>query len=155
MFKVDDEPSLLAAFRPKDRALVELPVGQKFPMIVRGYTSWVHPAGGRVFLLFATPGGAPTGIVFDVTSPGPTVPHMCDWCHSPSPGAHAGMLTATVNAKKRAGVHVCLDLSCRQKIQDEADRTGKSPQPALDRVITRMGKFAQDALGIDLSGANR
>lgn len=155
MFKIDNEADLVAAFRPKDRALIELSPGQSFPLIVRGCHAWTHPAGGRVFLLFAVPGGVPTGVVFDTNGGGPHVPHMCDWCHSLGPGAHAGMLTAQVNAKKRVGVHVCTDLSCKQRIEEEADRQGKSAQPMIDRLVERMGAFARDALGIDLTGANR
>lgn len=156
MFKVDNEAELRAAFRPKDRASLELPPGATFPMIVRGYSAWLHPAGGRVFLLFAVPGGVPTGVVFEGGGGGgPHVPHMCDWCHAVGPGAHAGMLTAQVNAKKRVGVHVCTDLSCKQKIEEEADRTGRNAQPLIDKLVERMGTFARDALGIDLTGANR
>jgi hypothetical protein len=65
------------------------------------------------------------------------------------------MLTAKVNAKKLAGVHVCYDLSCRAKLEEEANRLGKSAKPAMDRVVARMGKFASDVLKIDLSGAGR
>ncbi|MBC7794466.1 MAG: FBP domain-containing protein [Clostridia bacterium] len=155
MFKVDNEAELLAAFRPKDRELIELTPGTKFPVIVRGYHAWQHPAGGRVFVLFAVADGAPTGIVFDSNGAGPHVPHMCDWCHSLGPGAHAGLLTAYVNSRKRAGIHVCSDLSCKQKLEEEADRTGRSAHVGIDKVVQRMAKFAHDVLGIDLSGANR
>jgi hypothetical protein len=155
MFKLDSEADLLAAFRPKDRPQVELAPGITFPLIVRGYTAWVHPSGGKVFLVFAAPGDAPTGIVFATNGAGPQVPSMCDWCHSSGPSVQAGMLTATVNAKKRAGVHVCYDLSCREKLEEEANRLGTSAKPAVDKVVARMGKFASDVLKIDLSGAGR
>lgn len=155
MFKLDSEADLLTAFRPKDRAQVELAPGTTFPMIVRGYTAWVHPAGGKVFLVFATPGGAPTGIAFASNGSGMPVPHMCDWCHSMGPQVQAGMLTARVDAKKTAGVHVCHDLSCREKLEEEANRLGTSAKPQVDKLIERMGKFASDVLKIDLSGANR
>jgi hypothetical protein len=155
MFKLDNEPELLRAFRPKDRPLVELTSEIVFPLLVRGYSAWSHPAGGRVFLVFAVPGGAPTGIVFDTSGSGPHVPHMCDWCHVTGPGAHAGLLTTYVNAQKRAGVHVCTDLSCKQKLEEEANRQGKSVKPALDKLVDTMGKFAHDVLGIDLSGVGR
>jgi hypothetical protein len=155
MFKLDSEEDLLATFRPKDRAQVELASGMTFPLIVRGYTAWVHPSGGKVFLVFAAAGDAPTGIVFATNGAGPQVPNMCDWCHSAGPSVRAGMLTAKVNAKKLAGVHVCYDLSCRAKLEEEANRLGKSAKPAMDRVVARMGKFASDVLKIDLSGAGR
>ena len=86
MFRLENEDTLLAAFRPKDRKVVQLAPEVKFPTIVRHYLSWVHPEGGRVFLVFHVPGGAPTGIVFD-TSGGanPEVPQMCDSCHTSAP----------------------------------------------------------------------
>jgi hypothetical protein len=155
MFKLDSETELLEAFRPKDRGLVELGPGMKFPMIVRGYQSWVHPAGGRVFLVFAAAGDAPTGIVFATNGAGPPQPSMCDWCHSATAKGPTAVLSARVNAKKVAGVHVCADLSCRQKIEEEANRSGKSAKPAMDKLIQRMGKFASEVLKIDLSGAGR
>ena len=156
MFKLNDEAALLEAFRPRDRQQVELPPDLKLPLFVRNYLAWPHPAGGRVYLVFATPGGVPTGITFDTNDgAGPTVPQMCDWCHSSAPGNGVGLLTARVNAKKRVGVHLCSDLSCQRKLEEEADRTGRSVLPAMEKLIERMGRFAEEALDIDLQGANR
>jgi len=159
MFKLDSEEALLASFRSKDRKLVELTPEVQPPIFVRDYVAWAHPAGGRIYLLFVTPGGAPTGIVFDGKTggggPGVPVPAMCDWCHSHSVGTGVGLLTATVNAKKRIGVHACADLSCKAKLEEEANRSGRSVVPAIQKLIERMGKFASDGLGIDLSGVTR
>lgn len=152
MFKLDTEAAVLATFRPKDRKVVEFHSDLKFPVIVRDYLAWTHPAGGRVFLVFAIPNGTPTGIAFDTNGgTGPSVPAMCDWCHMSAAGTGVGMLTATVNANKRAGVHVCADLSCRQKIEDAANRSGISVRPALEKLVLRMGRFASEALKIDLA----
>lgn len=156
MFKLDSEEALLATFRPRDRKSVELSPDVALPVLVRDYLAWSHPAGGRVYLVFSVPGGAPTGIVFDTHGGGgPSVPHMCEWCHSSGMGTQIGLLTAYLNAKKRVGVHVCSDLSCKQKLQDEADRSGRSAVPAIQDLIARMGRFASEALKIDLSGAGR
>jgi hypothetical protein len=65
------------------------------------------------------------------------------------------MLTARLNAKKRVGVHVCVDLSCKQKLQDEADRSGRSVLPAMEKLLARMGEFAERALKIPLVGERR
>ncbi|MBS2032686.1 MAG: FBP domain-containing protein [Deltaproteobacteria bacterium] len=156
MFRLENEDTLLATFRPKDREAVRLAPEVKFPTIVRHYLAWVHPAGGRVFLVFQVPGGAPTGIVFD-TSDGadPSVPQMCDWCHNSAPGTGVGLLTARRNAKKNVGVHICSDLSCRQKLEEDADRRGVSVLPMMEKLVQRMGRFASEALQIDLSGAGR
>lgn len=156
MFKLDSEKALLDAFRPRDRKHVELTPDVHFPLFVRDYFAWLHPGGGRVFLVFATPHGAPTGIVFD--SNGGTsaaVPQMCHWCHCHAAGTGVAVLTAKLNSKKRVGVAVCADLSCAQKLEDEANRSGRSVRPAMEKLVERMGQFAQDGLGIDLSGANR
>jgi FBP C-terminal treble-clef zinc-finger len=156
MFRLDTEDALLAAFRPKDQKPMALPPGATFPLDVRDCLSWTHPAGGRAYLLFATPGGSPTGIAFEVGGgSGPGVPHMCDWCHFVGAGGQVGLLTAVVNGRVRAGVNVCTDLSCKKKLEDEADRLGISAAPAVKSLITRMGRFAAEALKIDLSGAGR
>jgi len=155
MFMLDTEAALLDAFRPKDRKSVEISRDLKFPLFVRDYVAWVHPSGGHVYLVFAVPQGAPTGITFETTGgAGTTVPQMCDWCHSAGVGTVA-LLTAIVTAKKRAGVHVCADLSCREKLEDDANRAGRSVLPAMAKLVERMGRFASDVLGIDLSGARR
>ena len=156
MFRLDNEDTLLATFRPKDRNAVQLSPEVTLPKIVRHYLSWVHPAGGRVFLVFQVPGGAPTGIVFDTNGGAdPSVPQMCDWCHTCAPGTGVGLLTARRNAKKNVGVHICSDLSCRQKLEEDADRRGVSVLPMMEKLVQRMGRFASEALQIDLSGAGR
>lgn len=156
MFKLDSEKACLDAFRPKDRAQVEFTPEVNFPLFVRNYVAWTHPAGGKVFLVFSVPGGVPTGIAFDTNGgSGGGVPHMCQWCHSPGLGTGVGLLTARVSGKKTSGVHVCIDLSCQQKLEDEANRSGRSVLPAMAALLERMGRFAHEALGIDLSGANR
>lgn len=155
MFKLDTEAELLETFRPKDRKHVELSPDFTFPLSVHDYVAWPHPAGGRVFLVFATRGGAPTGIVFDTNGGSSGVTQMCTWCHSSAVGTGVGLLTATVNGRKRAGVLVCSDLGCAKKLEDQANLGGYSPRPAMEKLIERMGKFASDALHIDLSGAGR
>ncbi|MBL8954862.1 MAG: FBP domain-containing protein [Myxococcaceae bacterium] len=156
MFKLDNEAALLDAFRPKDRKLVQLTPEVRLPQFVRNYLSWKHPGGTYVYLVFATPGGAPTGIVFDSNSgSGPAVPAMCDWCHLSSSGSTVGLLTARRNAKKSVGVHVCSDLGCQQRLEEEADRQGISVLPWWEKLIERMGRFASESLDIDLSGAGR
>jgi hypothetical protein len=151
MFNLPSEDALRAAFRPKDQKALELPPGIQLPMFVRDYLAWTHPAGGRVYLVFSVPGGVPTGIAFEGKGSSVVVPSMCDWCHCSSVGTGVGLLTAQVNAKRRVGVHVCSDLSCKQKLEDEANRSGRSVLPAMERLIARMARFATEALKIDLA----
>lgn len=156
MFKLDSEEALRAAFRPKDRSLVELSPEVTLPRIVRDYVAWTHPAGGRVYVVFAVAGGAPTGIVFDTNGgSGETVPQLCDWCHTPGAGTQVALLTAKLHGKKRVGVHLCSDLSCREKLQDAADRAGASASRAVAGVVERMARFASEALKMDLTGKAR
>ncbi|MBE2252793.1 MAG: FBP domain-containing protein [Myxococcus sp.] len=154
MFKLDTPTALLDSFRPKDRRLVDLPSDLKFPLAVKDYLAWTHPGGGRVFIVFATPGGVPTGIAFD-SNAGSAAPAMCSWCHTSSVGTGVGLLVATLNNNKRVGVMVCSDLSCREKLEEQANRAGASVRPAMEKLMARVGLFASDALKIDLSGAGR
>lgn len=155
MFKLSTEADLRQAFRPKDRGLLELDPAMTFPLAVHDYRAWTHPAGGRVFLVFAVPGGAPTGIVFDSNGGGGTGAQLCSWCHVSSPGTGVGLLTATVNGLKRAGVLVCTDLSCAQKLEQVANLAGNSVRPAMEKLVSRMGQFASSVLKIDLTGQRR
>lgn len=155
MFKLESEAALLGAFRPRDRKLVELTREVVLPAFVRHYLAWAHPAGGRMFLVFAVPGGAPTGVVFNSSGEGPSVSHMCDWCHCAGLGTGIGMLTARVNGRRTVGVHVCSDLGCQRKLEDEADRSGRNVLPAMAALLQRMGRFANEGLGIDLTAAGR
>ena len=156
MFKIDSEAALLDTFRPKDRKLVEFAADLKLPLILRDYFAWSHPAGGRVYVVFAPKGGVPTGIAFDTNGgTGAPVPQMCEWCHSPGLGTQVALLTAKLHGKKRVGVHLCADLSCKQKLEDDANRSGTSATKAIERAVERMGKFATDALNIALDGSNR
>lgn len=155
MLKLDSEEALLKAFRPKDRDLVELPTGLALPAVVHDYLAWTHPAGGRVYLIFAVPKGTPIGIVFDSNGSGASTPQMCDWCHSTGAGTQIGLLTARLDAKRRVGVHVCSDLGCKRKLEDEANRNGASAVPAIERTVARMGRFASESLRIDLFGGGR
>jgi hypothetical protein len=156
MFKLDTEQALLGAFRPKDRAGVEVTKDIVLPRFVRDYLAWTEPSGAHVYLVFAVPGGVPTGVVFDVTrGAGSTTPQLCDWCHTSGFGNGVALLTATVNSRRRAGVNVCADLSCKDKLEEAANRGGYSVLPSMQRLLERMGRFASEALKIDLSGAGR
>jgi hypothetical protein len=151
MFRVVSEDALRAAFRPKDAAVFEPPPGVKYPFGVIDYLAWVHPAGGRVYLLFAVPGGTPTGVAFQNNGGSAVaVAQMCDWCHTIGSGTEIAMLTAQLNANKRLGVNLCSDLSCARKLEDQANLSGRSPRPALRALVDRIGAFARDGLKIDL-----
>lgn len=150
MFRLQSEDALRAAFRPKDAALVEPPPGLTYPHLVHSYLSWAHPAGGLVYIVFAAPKGTPTGIAFASNGGSGAVAQMCDWCHSYGVGSQVSMLTTRLNSKKRVGVVLCSDLSCKQKVEDQANLAGRSPVPLLAKLVERIATFATDGLKIDL-----
>lgn len=153
MFRIASEDALSSAFRWRDRNVLELPSDVEYPLGVRGYHAWQHPSGGRVYLVFALGNGEPTGIAFDVSKDGDkAVMHICDWCNAPGSGDTVGMLRATVSAKKKIGVYACADLSCARKLEDDADRNGRSALAAIEQVVSKMARFAEEGLGMDLSG---
>jgi hypothetical protein len=152
LFKLESQAALLATFRPKDREVVELSQELRLPLLVRDYISWLQPAGSYAYLVFAITKGLPTGIVFDTHAGGDiAVPMMCDWCHYSGVGTQVGLLTARVTSKKRVGVRVCADLSCKQRLEEEAERSGRSVLPQMEKMMGRVARFATEGLKIDLS----
>ncbi|AFE06707.1 hypothetical protein COCOR_06000 [Corallococcus coralloides DSM 2259] len=149
MFRIESEKELLRAFRSRDRKHVELPKGTQLPLFVRNYLSWVDPYGVRVFLVFVAPGGKQaTGIAFrrDQQGDPALAPKMCDWCRT-STDAEIGLLTTDVDSKRRVGVNLCLDLRCGERLEAQADRSGRSLQDDTAQLIERMARFASEALG--------
>lgn len=146
MFELSTEASLIETFRPVDRRRVELADGMKLPIVVNDYLAWAF--GKRMFLVFALPGAAPRGIVFDAEEPGPPVAHMCDWCQQVGLGARVGLLTARRDRERTAGVLVCSDLGCRDRLEYFADRRGVDVAPKIQTLLTRMSRFA-DTLWAD------
>jgi hypothetical protein len=154
MFRVDTSAALLAMFRPKDRQAVELTRGLKFPLSVRDYIAWTHPAGGKVFLVFAQPSSVPVGIAFETNGGhGSFVPSLCDWCHCAGVGNQVGLLSATLNARRRVGINVCVDLSCKERLEEAANLGGFSPRPAIEKLLERMVRFATAGLQMHVSGS--
>ena len=151
MFRIETEKELLSAFRSRDRKYVELPKGTRVPLFVRDYLAWVDPYGVRVFLVFTAPGSnRPTGIVFRRDQQGDKnlTTRVCDWCRAPGAADQIGLLTTDVDAKRRVGVNLCLDLRCNEKLQAEADMHGRSVLDAIQQLLGRMSRFADEALGM-------
>lgn len=140
MFELSTEAALVATFRAVDRRRVELSDDLRLPIVVNDYLAW--PFGKRVFLVFALPGAAPRGIVFDAEEPGPPGHHMCDWCQQIGLGARVGLLTARRDRERTVGVLVCSDLGCRDRLEDLADRRGVDVAPKIHSLLTRMSRFA-------------
>jgi hypothetical protein len=141
MFKLANEAALLATFRPIDRKHVVVTHDVRLPSFVPRYLTWHF--GRRVYLVFALPGAAPKGIVFEAGGAGPPVPHMCTWCQHSGLGTQVGLLTARRTRERTAGVLVCSDLGCRERIEELAMRAGADAEPALLALLRRMERFAE------------
>ena len=141
MFKLPNAKTLLAMFRPMDRRGVEITRDVPLPMIVNDYMTWSF--GRRTFLVFEAPGGAPRGIVFEADVSGEQVPHMCAWCEAVAPGTRVAMMAARRDLKRIAGIMVCADLGCRERLEDRAERAGVEVGPAMTRLLERMQRFAE------------
>src|SRR4051812_48757300 len=98
---------LLEVFRPRDRKNVFIPRTMRFPLTLGGYLTWTEPSGVRIYLVFRKPEWkSPVGVAFRRDQRGGlgSPPGVCDWCISTGPSDQIGLLTATVNPKKRVGV---------------------------------------------------
>ncbi len=141
MFKLPNEKTLLAMFRPMDRRGVEITRDVPLPMRVTDYFTWSF--GRRTFLVFEAPGCAPRGIVFEADVSGVPVPHMCAWCEAVAPGTRVALMTARRDPKRVAGIMLCADLGCRERLEDRADRAGIDVAPAMTKLLSRMQRFAE------------
>lgn len=155
MFRFETDRALIESFRSRDRRVIEMPSGITFPLFVRDYLAWTETSGARVYLVFTAPSSRkPIGIIFRRNSSGGGLTSsMCEWCHSPGSSSEVGLLTTDADDKRRVGVHLCLDLRCKEKLEDAADRSGRHPREALEQLRERMFRFAHEALGIDAQPA--
>ena len=152
MFRLETDRALITSFRSRDRRAIEMPAGITFPLFVRDYLAWTETSGARVYLVFAAPGSRkPIGIIFrrDAQDGGARTSHMCEWCHSYGSSYEVGLLTTDASSKRRVGVSLCVDLRCKEKLEDAADRSGRHPLKALEQLQERMFRFAHEALGIE------
>lgn len=152
MFRLETDRALIQSFRARDRRVIEMPAGVRFPLFVRDYLTWTETSGARVYLVFTPPGShQPIGLIFRRDSADASVrtARMCDWCHSYGTASEVGLLTTDVDSKRRVGVYLCVDLRCKEKLEDAADRAGHHPLESLARLRERMFRFAHEALGIE------
>lgn len=152
MFRLETDRDLIESFRAFDRRVIEMPQDITFPLFVRDYLAWTETSGARVYLVFSAPGSRkPIGIIFRRNpGGGPRTSLMCDWCHSSGSASDVGLLTTDVDEKHRVGVHLCMDLRCKEKLEDAANRSGRHPREAQARLQERMFRFAREALGIEV-----
>jgi hypothetical protein len=151
MLRIRNEQELIEAFRPLERETVELPRPLEYPLDIKDYFAWTEGAGHRVFLVLGGAGlKAPLGVVFrrgETSGAGTTVAQMCDWCHAVRAGNEVGLLTAESSARRRVGLNLCRDLSCKEKALSDpgADDFPQpvSPSGRVRRITQRMTDFAR------------
>ncbi|HVK60564.1 MAG TPA: FBP domain-containing protein [Bdellovibrionales bacterium] len=152
MFKITSEAEFRDVFRPIDRKELQLPTDLRFPMLVRGTMAWVEPGGHRTFLVFEDPNKkALRGVVFKRSSGASDVATMCDFCHSVRGTSSVGMLTATIDKKRRVGVVACSDLSCQAKLDEKIPsvndlRESLRPDQKRNFLLERINGFADNHL---------
>lgn len=75
---------------------------------------------------------------------------MCEWCHAVGEGGSVGLLSATATAQRKVAVHVCSDLSCKEKIRgvpgaNDFPKAG-SERGRIRAVVQKMSRFARQNL---------
>ena len=68
----------------------------------------------------------------------------------PTSADQIGLLTTDVDAKRRVGVNLCLDLRCNEKLEATTNMAGGSVLDENKQLIERMARFASEALGMEL-----
>lgn len=157
MFKLATEAELLKAFRPRDRKHVQAPPDRSFPIVCLDYLTWPSEHGERVFLAFKTRAQRHvTGIAFwrEKGTIANAAPRTCNWCNAWGSANSIGILTADVNSRRSVGVFVCLDLLCGARVEEDANRRGKSALDAKAALLEKMNRFASEALGITQDNRN-
>lgn len=149
MIRIATQDEMRQAFRPIDQGEVEFPSDMKFPLLVRDTLSWIEPSGHRAFIVFADPAkNSPRGIVFKRSHQSADAPTaMCDWCHSVRGKGTVGLMTCTVSAKNRIGLHLCRDLNCSENLSKNPGVNDLYERvPIFDkkrRLVERMSDFAR------------
>jgi hypothetical protein len=149
MLRVSSHQDLLDTFRALDRAEVQIPSSFKFPLAVRDYLTWIEPSGHRIYLVFEDEvTHRPLGVVFQRTHGHADTPaSMCHWCHAVRSGDGVGLLTAAVTSQRRVGVHLCSDLSCRERALSTPGvhdfRESVSGGEKVRQIMARMNDFAK------------
>ena len=143
---------LVVTFRERDQKHVILPPGMRFPVALEHYLTWIEPSGVRVYLVFQLPDWKQAvGVVFrrDQQGSSTSPPGLCEWCLSTGPSDQVGLLTATVDSKRRVGLNLCLDLSCLLKLEMVSTLSGIQLPKLTTRLYQQMDRFCREVLGID------
>lgn len=152
MIRIQSEKQLIDAFREIDQFEVQIPREMTFPFLLRDYLAWTESSGHRTYLLFNDEESKNLlGVVFKRTQEPADAPvKMCEWCHSVRGGGRVGMLSVKVDQNRLIGLHLCRDLSCREKIADVPGANDLIEEKDRDlrtrMLVDRMKKFLRTKL---------
>ncbi len=145
-FTLRSDDDLLATFRAPDQKNIVLPKDAPYPFPVQHYYAWSEPSGVYTYLVFKRADWeTPLGLVFQRNGSGSasSPAGMCDWCHHSGPSDEVGLLTTSIHSHAIGGTWLCLDLSCIQKIEDRAGRSGKMTDKLIQKLGKKIGEFYQ------------
>jgi hypothetical protein len=146
MIRIQDEEQFLSAFREIDRDQVQLPTELSFPFGLIDYFAWVEPSGHRTYLIYNDSDKRALGAVFKrLPEPADAPIKMCAFCHSVRGGGRVSLLSIQATKNRNIGLHLCRDLSCKEKMQAPPKSSDlpekKAPDQKLRGVLKRMGDF--------------
>ena len=158
-FKLDSEQELLEGLPPQGPPPRGAAAGAELPAPTCRTTSRGPSAGFHVNVVFARPGSRePIAIAFQRDNPGGEglATRVCEWCHAYGSSMDIGMLSVDVTSRHRVGVLLCLDLRCKEKLENGGEHGGQEHLLELThRVLERMHRFAHEALGLEPQPAVR
>jgi hypothetical protein len=151
MIRIESDKKILEAFRDIDRDQVQLPSEIAYPFGLIDYYAWTEPSGHRAYLLYNDGDNRLLGVVFKrLNEPADAPIKMCSFCHSVRGGGRVGLLSVAASKNRIIGLHLCRDLSCKEKVQGSPKATDLpeklEPNEKLKRVLSRMGDFLRTNL---------
>lgn len=143
-FQLRNEAEVLECFREKERKKVILPRLMPLPVTADYYYAWSESSGVYLYLIFRRAEWArPRGVVFKrMHSTGEAQSgRMCDWCHSYGGGDQVGMMTTALDGRRTAGLVLCLELNCFDKLETISNQSRKPIEKLAAGLLERMGSF--------------
>lgn len=148
-FTIESEKDLIQAFRYHDQKKLVLPNHITYPIQAQHYYAWRESSGVYIYMVFKKPEWkAPIGIVFKRSHAGSHLSNsrLCDWCLSYGPSDLVGMLSVTLNSRQSAGMMLCLDLGCAERLEEAAELGGKNFEKLAHQLYDRVGRFFESVL---------
>ncbi|MNS72027.1 hypothetical protein D3C72_1054230 [compost metagenome] len=146
LFSIASEEELVQSFRLRDQKKLMLPDDLTYPMNIRSYFAWKEPSGVYTYLIVKMPNwDMPRGVAFKRTaSTGEPTGGLCNWCHAYGASDEIGMLSVTMSATVSLSYYLCQDLSCIEKIEEAAARSGKEPDKHISELYQKMAKLFEN-----------